>query len=82
MSINSIFRARLVEAVRACRPELPVKLIAHKAGYSKGYLERLMSGRKSNPTLQTVESLAAATNVSVAWLLGLDSALSGENIPG
>lgn len=71
MSITAVFSDRLKEAVNASKPAQPLKVIAHRAGYSKSYIKRLMSGRQSNPSIQAVEALATATGVSVAWLLGI-----------
>ena len=73
MTLTTTFRTRLREALDRRKSEVPMKVICHQSGFSVDYIRRLARGEQSNPTLVAVESLAAATGVSVAWLLGLEN---------
>jgi hypothetical protein len=72
-SLTASFHVRLREALDRRKAEVPMKVICHQSGFSLDYIRRLARGEQSNPTLVAVECLAAATGVSVAWLLGLES---------
>jgi transcriptional regulator with XRE-family HTH domain len=71
-TLTATFRSRLTEAVQRRQTVVPMKVICHQSGFSGEYIRKLLRGEKNNPTLVAVEFLAAATGVSVAWLLGLE----------
>lgn len=67
----NVFRERLrsaVEKADATWPEMAIR-----SGYSASYVQRLINGQKSNPTLACVSALAETLNVKPAWLLGVDN---------
>jgi len=61
------FRHNLRAAIKA--HPLPLKAISHKAGYNYSYIRAVMSGKKANPTLLFVESMAGALEVTPQDLL-------------
>lgn len=64
MTIFPVFRENLRAAIKA--HPLPTKAICFKAGYNYAYVRKVMSGAKTNPTLQFVESMAQAMGLT-AW---------------
>ena len=46
-----------------------VKQIEAKSGYNRRYIQRIISGQQSNPTLMFVESMAVTLGVTVDELL-------------
>jgi len=62
------FRARLRQAIDATGKE--DKTIAGDAGISKETLSRILNGAIQDPGFETMNRLAAATNVTVGWLAG------------
>ena len=64
MTIFPIFKENLRAAIKA--HPLPPKAICFKAGYNYAYVRKVMSGAKTNPTLQFVESMAQAMDLT-AW---------------
>lgn len=69
MSMVLAFRERLQTAVD--RDPRSRAAIARRAGYEQSHLRRLMTGERYSPTVGLVDNLAAALDVSPAWLLGL-----------
>ena len=61
------FRQNLRAAIKA--HPLPTKALSHKAGYNYAYVRKVMSGCKTNPTLQFVESLADVLGIPPTHLL-------------
>ncbi len=47
-----------------------IESLALDSGYSERYIERLIRGDQSNPTLLFVDSVSRALNVSGAYLAG------------
>ena len=64
MKIFPTFRENLRAAIKA--HPLPTKAICFKAGYNYAYVRKVISGAKTNPTLQFVESMANAMDLT-AW---------------
>ena len=64
MKIFPTFRENLRAAIKT--HPLPTKAICFKAGYNYAYVRKVMSGSKTNPTLQFVESMANAMDLT-AW---------------
>lgn len=64
MTIFSVFRENLRAAIKA--HPLSTKAICFKAGYNYAHVRKVMSGAKNNPTLQFVESMANAMDLT-AW---------------
>lgn len=64
MNILPVFRENLRAAIKA--HPLPTKAICFKAGYNYSYIRKVISGSKTNPTLQLVESMANAMGLT-AW---------------
>ena len=64
MILAKVFKENLRAAVKA--HPLPTKAICHKAGYNYAYVRKVMSGSRTNPTLQFVESMAGAMGLT-AW---------------
>ncbi len=67
MPLSEVFRANLRAAIKA--HPLPTKAISYKAGYNYAYVRKVMSGSKTNPTLQFVEALAQVLGVTATDLL-------------
>lgn len=65
--LNDAFRANLRRAMQA-HPD-KVGVICRRAGYDAGYVRRVITGARANPTLLFVECMATALGVSVADLL-------------
>jgi transcriptional regulator with XRE-family HTH domain len=72
VTLTATFHSRFREALQRRKAEVPMKVICYESGLGVDYIRRLSRGEQSNPTLVAVEGLAAATGVSVAWLLGLE----------
>ena len=62
------WRARLRQAVDATGKE--DKTIAMQAGIAAETLSRILNGEIQDPGINTMSRLAAATGVSIGWLLG------------
>src|SRR4051812_39983909 len=62
------FRARLRQAIDATGKE--DKTIAADAGITKETLSRILNGAIQDPGFETMNRLAAATNVTIGWLAG------------
>lgn len=45
--------------------------IARVSGYSDAYIRRIVTGRRSNPTLGFVETMSQMLGRDPAWMLGL-----------
>lgn len=65
--LSAAFRANLRRAIEA-HPHTKAA-ICRKAGYDRGYVRRVITGEKPNPTLLFVECMATALGVSVADML-------------
>lgn len=65
-----LFLARLRDAIEHKNMTWPE--LAAKSGYSASYLQRLVLGQRSNPTLSCVAALAETLQVRPAWLLGVE----------
>lgn len=66
MSLGDTFRANLAyHILRVRREGMLVKQIEFKSGYNRRYIQRIISGEQSNPTLLFVESMAIALGVPV-----------------
>lgn len=65
--LAEIFSQNLREAAR--QRNIPIKALSHRAGYDYDYVRRILSGKKTNPTLQLVEALAGAVGVDPIDLL-------------
>lgn len=65
-----LFRDRLRAAIDSQDMTWPE--LAAKSGYSASYLQRLVGGHRSNPTLSCVAALAETLQVPPAWLLGVN----------
>lgn len=48
---------------------LSVSAVSRRAGYNNDYARKVLSGRKTNPTLQFVEAMAGAVGVVPTDLL-------------
>lgn len=46
--------------------------IARVSGYSDAYISRLLNGKRSNPTLGFVETMALMLGRDPAWMLGME----------
>lgn len=66
----SLFRQRLKASID--QSTHPLKVIAHRSGYSEKYIRELKAGHKSNPTLACVESLATVLDLRPDYLAGWD----------
>ena len=66
-----LFRERLQAAIDSQDMTWPE--LAAKSGYSASYLQRLIGGHRSNPTLSCVAALAETLQVQPAWLLGVEA---------
>lgn len=66
MSLGDTFRSNLAyHILRVRREGMLVKQIEFKSGYNRRYIQRIISGEQSNPTLLFVESMAIALGVPV-----------------
>lgn len=54
--------------------------LAEGSGVSRSYIADLERGMMNNPSLDVIQSLAAALHVSVSELLGEDAANSGAGL--
>lgn len=61
------FRDNLRAAVKDRKTS--IKVVSYKAGYNYGYVRKVMSGCRTNPTIQFVEALAGALNMNPLDLL-------------
>lgn len=52
------------------RRELTLEQLAERVQRAPGYLSTLHTGRKTNPSRETLEALARELGVTVGWLLG------------
>ena len=72
MTVHATLHKRLREALDAS--DLNLKTIAHRAGYSSGYITSLAPRSKHmqprNPTIGAVWAIAGALGVDPLWLLG------------
>lgn len=69
MKLSQTFSARLALAIK--HDPRPIKTIAGVAGYSPNHISAVQNGRRTNPTLQFIETMAATLNRDPAWLLGI-----------
>ena len=62
------------EIIKARREERGITLVdfAGKVGISPGYLSQLENGRKDNPSLDVILSIAQELDLDIDMLLGLD----------
>jgi transcriptional regulator with XRE-family HTH domain len=62
------------EIIKARREERSISLVdfAKKVGISPGYLSQLENGRKDNPSLDVMLSIAQELDLDIDMLLGLD----------
>ena len=67
--IGKQFSARLGEAVEQDSRSLAE--IAKHSGYHRNYIQRVIHGHKTNPTLGFVEVMAISLQRDPAWLLGI-----------
>lgn len=67
--LGNAFAERLAQAIKADGRTL--KAIARHAGYNEGYIRRVITGVRPNPTLEFVEVMAITLGRSVEWLIGL-----------
>ncbi|UCD15906.1 MAG: helix-turn-helix transcriptional regulator [Candidatus Omnitrophota bacterium] len=66
-NINILFSKRLKELRR--KKKLTQEELAHRAGIDYKYVQILESKKPSSPTLNTLEKLAKALNISISRLL-------------
>lgn len=68
--------ALLSDRVRERRQELGLtqEELAEKSGVGQSSINRIESGDTPNPRLHTIQAIADALRVSMAWLQGLDGA--------
>lgn len=69
MSVHETFAKRLKQALATAGP---LKVIAARSGYSRGYISALANSGDGNPTIGTVWALGGALGVDPLWLLGAD----------
>jgi transcriptional regulator with XRE-family HTH domain len=67
--ISRAFRDRLRLALR--EDPRSQREVARVSGYSDAYISRLLNGKRSNPTLGFVETMALMLGRDPAWMLGL-----------
>lgn len=62
------------EIIRAKREELGISLVdfARRAGISPGYLSQLENGKKTNPSLELMTTIAEELDIEIDSLLGLE----------
>ena len=68
MSLYDTFRRNLADAI-ALHPGT-FQAICDRAGYNRGYVRKVLTNRKVNPTLLFVECMAGALGVDPLDLLG------------
>jgi transcriptional regulator with XRE-family HTH domain len=49
--------------------KISLKALAKLSGISDGYISELETGKKTNPTFETIDKIAKALNVTVSELL-------------
>ena len=70
MRLGEVFVERFAQAMDA--DPRPLCKIALTAGYSEDYVSAMKNGRKHNPTLAFVETMALTLGCDPLWLLGKD----------
>ncbi len=62
------------EVIKARREELRIPLVdfARQVGISPGYLSQLENGRKTNPSLELILTIAEQLDIDIDSVLGLD----------
>ena len=68
MSLYDTFRCNLADAID--RHPGTFQAICDRAGYNRGYVRKVLTNKRANPTLLFVECMAGALSIDPLDLLG------------